>query len=471
MNRLSLLDSNFLMAENRETPMHVAGVSLYRYPKGVNKREFLGQLREILLSSPDLRPPFNQRLVDNVLSRANLAFSWEVDREIDLDYHVRHSALPKPGRYRELFTLVSRLHSTLLDRNRPLWEMHLIEGLAGNQFATYLKTHHCMMDGVASMQMAQSMLSESAAGWKDYSPLSREALERYRKSKPSSGRSAGISRQDRNSLVERIVQQIGGGAQLGRALLKYANVWVGGGKPLNVPWHGVPRGSISSDVSGSRRFVAQTWPYERIRAVGKALNGTLNDAVLAMCAGALREYLAQSGDLPSRPLKAMVPISLRVEGDTESANAVGFIVADLGTHLADAGERFDTIQQSVLAGKKVFAGLSAGEAALFTQLTSSPMILTTLLGLGQWLPAYNLVISNVPGPRNPMYWNGARLEGIYPASIVLHGQALNITLVSYAGQIDFGIIACRRTMPSVQRLLDLLEDSLAELEDLAGLNH
>jgi diacylglycerol O-acyltransferase len=469
MTRLSLLDANFLMAENRETPMHVAGVSLYRYPKGVNKQAFLGQLREILLSGTDLRPPFNQRLSSNLLSRANLVFSWETDRDIDLDYHIRHSALPKPGRYRELFTLVSRLHSTLLDRNRPLWEMHLIEGLADNQFATYLKTHHCMMDGVASMHMAQSMLSDSSAGWKDYSPLSREAWEKYRKARAPQGGSAAITRRDRQSLAERIAEQVGGGTNLARALLKYANVWVGGGKPLNVPWHAVPRGSISSDVSGSRRFVAQTWPYQRIRAVGKALNGTLNDAVLAMCAGALRNYLASTGDLPSKPLKAMIPMSLRVEGDFESANAVGFIVANLGTHLADVGERFEAIQQSVQAGKQVYAGLSAGEAALFTQLTSSPLVITTLLGLGELLPAYNLVISNVPGPRKDMYWNGARLEGIYPASIVLHGQALNITLVSYADQIDFGIIACRRTLPHVQRLLDLLEEALLDLEELAGI--
>jgi len=164
-----------------------------------------------------------------------------------------------------------------------------------------------------------------------------------------------------------------------------------------------------------------------------------------------------------------VPISLRVEGDLESANAVGFIVANLGTHLADPAERFETIQGSVQAGKQVYSGLSAGEAALFTQLTSSPIVLTTLLGLGELLPAYNLVISNVPGPRKPMYWNGAQMVGIYPASIVLHGQALNITLVSYVDQLDFGIIACRRSLPHVQRLIDYLEESLRELEALAGI--
>jgi diacylglycerol O-acyltransferase len=469
VSRLSLLDANFLMAENRETPMHVGGVHLYRYPKGVNKREFLAGLKDILLSGEDLRPPFNQRLASNVLSRANLAFSWETDRDIDLDYHVRHSALPKPGRYRELFTLISRLHSTLLDRNRPLWEMHLIEGLANNQFATYLKLHHCMMDGVAAMHATQSMYSNSPEGRTDYSPLSRQAWEEYKTELAAARNDAAITRQDIRSLSERITEQIGSGVNLAGALLKYANVWIGGGRPLNVPWHSVPHAKISSSVSGSRRFVAQTWSYSRIRAVGKALGGTLNDAVLAMCAGALRRYLEQAGDLPSKPLKAMVPVSLRVEGDLDSANAVGFIVANLGTHLADPGERFEIVQQSVQAGKKVYSGLSAGEAALFTQLTSSPIVLTTLLGLGELLPAYNLVISNVPGSRKPLYWNGARVDGVYPASIVLHGQALNITLVSYMDQLDFGIIACRRALPHVQRLLDHLEESLQELEDLAGI--
>jgi diacylglycerol O-acyltransferase len=313
------------------------------------------------------------------------------------------------------------------------------------------------------------MYSNSPDGRTDHSPLSRRAWEKYKRELAAPPGNATISRQDIRSLSERISAQIGSGVNLAGALLKYANVWIGGGRPLNVPWHSVPHSKISSSVSGSRRFVAQTWSYSRIRAVGKALGGTLNDAVLAMCAGALRRYLDQQGDLPPKPLKAMVPLSLRVEGDLDSANAVGFIVANLGTHLADTGERFEAIQQSVQAGKKVYSGLSAGEAALFTQLTSSPIVLTTLLGLGELLPAYNLVISNVPGSRKPMYWNGAQLDGVYPASIVLHGQALNITLVSYMDQLDFGIIACRRSLPHVQRLLDHLEESLQELEDLAGI--
>jgi len=469
VNRLNLLDSSFLLAENRDTPMHTGGVSLYRYPKGVDKRDFLLGLREILLADAPLRPLFSHRLSDSLLNRARLGYFWERDRHFDIEYHVRHSALPQPGRYRELFALVSRLHSTLLDRNRPLWEMHLIEGLAGNQFATYLKTHHSILDGIAAMHMTNSMLSPSSRGRVSYSPLSQEAWDRYKEQVSVPVPQAPVNNQDLKSLTERLASQLGSGTQLVRALARYANVWIGGDSSLNVPWRAVPGSIISSNVTGSRRFAAQSWPYKRVRAVGKALGGTLNDAVLAMCGGALRRYLQSSGECPDKPLKAMVPISLRIEGDLESSNAVGFIIANLATHLEDPALRFATIRESMLAGKDVYSGLSAGEAELFSQIAMSPLVVSKLLSLEQVLPAYNLVISNVPGPRKKMYWNGARLDGIYPASIVLHGQSLNITLVSYADQLDFGIIACRRSLPSIQRLLDCLEESLQELEEVAGI--
>jgi len=256
MQRLSLLDSSFLIGESRETPMHTGGVSLYQYPKGVNKREFLSSLRAILLAGTDLRPRFNQRLSSDMLSKANVAFSWEDDRELDIEYHIRHSALPQPGRYRELFALVSRLHGSLLDRNRPLWEFHLIEGLAENQFATYLKTHHSMLDGVAAMYMTSSMLSPTRAGRVDYSPLSREAWEHYKKQVPVAEPGGEIRRADLKSLGDRLASQLGAGKNLAGALLKYANVWLGGDSGLSVPWHNVPSSIISSNVTGSRRFVA-----------------------------------------------------------------------------------------------------------------------------------------------------------------------------------------------------------------------
>jgi len=174
-------------------------------------------------------------------------------------------------------------------------------------------------------------------------------------------------------------------------------------------------------------------------------------------------------DLPKHSLKAMAPVSLREEGDYSAGNAVGFITADLATNIVDPEKRLRAIQLSMRAGKDLLKGLSPREAMIFMQLTQVPALLTTALGLAAQFPAFSTVISNVPGPRQELYWNGARMDGIYPASIVFDGFAMNITLVSYAKSLDFGIVACRRSLPEVQRMIDYLEEALVELEDVVGL--
>jgi diacylglycerol O-acyltransferase len=226
---------------------------------------------------------------------------------------------------------------------------------------------------------------------------------------------------------------------------------------------------MNTSVAGARRFVAQSWEFGRIKAVCAATGGTVNDVVLAMCSGALRRYLLSQNELPRHSLKAMVPVSLREEGDLDSANAVAFITADLATSVKDPQKRLAAIKASMVAGKELLGGLSAREAAIYMQITQLPMLLTSALGLASKFPAFSTVISNVPGPRKQLYWNGASLDGIYPASIVFDGFAMNITLVSYNKSLDFGIIACRRSLPGVQRLIDYLEESLQELEEVAGL--
>ena len=188
-----------------------------------------------------------------------------------------------------------------------------------------------------------------------------------------------------------------------------------------------------------------------------------------MCSGALRRYLEAMGELPRHSLKAMAPVSLRAEGDMESANAVGFITADLATNHKNPEQRLRAIQRSMKAGKEMLQGLSPREAALFMQLTQLPAMITSVLGLAARYPAFSTVISNVPGPREQLYWNGASLEGIYPASIVFDGFAMNITLVSYNKSLDFGVVACRRSLPQIQRFIDHLEEALQELEETAGL--
>ena len=301
------------------------------------------------------------------------------------------------------------------------------------------------------------------------SPLSLASQERYR-ARLAQHNPAAFSDAELRNVADALKESFDSGAHIFSSLKRFANGWMGKGGALALPWLDVPRSSINTPVDGARRFVAQSWPFARVRGVGKALNGTFNDAVLAMCAGGLRLYLQKHSELPAKSLKAMVPVSLRREGDIDSSNAVGAISADLATNIEDPLKRFAAIQASMIAGKELFKGMKPQEASLMLQMLQLPGLLLMPLGLMSRFPPYSTVISNVPGPRQPMYWNGARLDGIYPASIVTEGVALNITLVTYDKNVDFGITACRRTMPQVQRLIDYMELALQELEEAAGLS-
>ena len=439
---------------------------LYTLPEGADTAEFLHSLAVNLRDAEQFLPPFGDRLKTGRLGLAGPAH-WEPDPALDLDYHIRHSALPQPGRYRELFTLVSRLHATLLDRNRPLWEMHLIEGLQNRQFAAYTKTHHAAVDGARSVHIARSMLSADPDRRLQDSPLSLNSWKRYRATLKREQSDGPSDIQVRN-VLDALKARFDSGAHLYGAARRITRAWTGDDSLL-LPFLNVPTSSINTSVDGARRFVAQSWPFTRIRAVAKAFDGTFNDAVLAMCGGALRQYLQNHSELPQQSLKAMVPVSVRAEGDVDSSNAVASINADLGTNIPDPARRFAAIRASTQAGKALFMDMSPGEAQLFSMLLQTPGLLLMPLGLISRLPPFNTVISNVPGIRETMYWNGARLDGSYPASIVMDGVAMNITLSTYDQNVDFGIIACRRSMPQVQRVIDYMEEALVELEEAAGL--
>ena len=469
MRRLALTDAAFLINETRRTPMHVGGVHLFDLPEGVDDIDFLRQLSEVLRYDEDLRHPFGERLKMGPLGVLG-PLHWERDDQLDIDYHIRHSALPAPGRYRELFALVSRLHSTLLDRSRPLWELHLIEGLQNRQFALYLKTHHCAIDGAKSMHLLNSMYSPDPRERLKYSPFSQEAEKAYREALMAARPRRVKPREDEvKNVIEVIRGQLGGAVNVGQALRDYAGVWLGLNKRLDVPVYRSPRTPLSKKITGARRFVAQSWDFQRVRGMSKAFGGTLNDGVLAMVSGALRRHLIEQQALPKYPLKAMAPVSLRAADDIDSANAVGFITANLATNEADPAARMRHIQDSMQAGKEQLAGMSRREIEVYTILTQLPTMLTALTGSTARFPAFSTVVSNVPGPRQPMYWNGARLSGLYPVSIPFDGFAVNFTVVSNNDSLDFGIVACRHSVPQVQRMIDYMEESLVELEDAAGI--
>jgi WS/DGAT/MGAT family acyltransferase len=225
---------------------------------------------------------------------------------------------------------------------------------------------------------------------------------------------------------------------------------------------------LNQKITGSRRFAAQSYCLTRIKSVCEAYGTTINDVVTAMCASALRTYLMNQDALPEKPLIAFVPVSLHRDDSTEG-NQVGVILANLHTDETNAGQRLLKIHHGMQEAKDRYRHMSPEEIINYTALTLAPAAFHLLTGMAPKWQTFNVVISNVPGPSQPLYWNGAKLEGMYPVSIAMDRLALNMTLTSYNGQVEFGLIGCRRTLPSLQRMLDYLEDGLTELEIAAGL--
>jgi diacylglycerol O-acyltransferase len=466
VDRIDLAGAGFLLLETREAPMHVAGLNLLELPRYARQRQFVARIGDSYRSTTELRKPFAHRVGQGILGRFGPLY-WEPDPDLDLDYHVQHSALPQPGRYRELFALISRLHSSLLDRSRPLWEVHIIEGLQNRQVAVYTKLHHATIDGVAGIRLTENSCSPDPEATSDLSPLSIEAHERY-KAKRIHEPAADLepTELELKAMAEFFKEQFDTSAHFLGVIRDYAATWLGFGDGLAVPWRHIPHTTINTQVSGARRFVAQSWSVDRVRAVSRATGTTINDVVLAMCSGALRRYLEQQAELPAHSLRALVPVSVREKDDYDSPLAISYIVADLGTRHEDPADRLEAIAESTRAGKAMLGDLTPREARLYATLVQTPLLVASLMGVADWFPPVSTVISNIPGPREQLYWNGAPLLGTYPISAVFHGFALNITFASYHGNLDFGIIACRRSVPRVQRLIDYLEQSLAELEEL-----
>jgi diacylglycerol O-acyltransferase len=456
MRRLSLVDAGFLAAETREVPMHVGGLQLFSPPTDAGP-DYMADLYQSWVDTLDIRRPFNQKLA--------IRFGvphWAIDPELDLEYHLRHSALPRPGRFRELFALVSRLHGSLLSRSRALWEFHLIEGLADGRWAMYTKMHHAVIDGVGSMRLLERSLSRDPDDRSLVPPWAARSPARADRQEPRSTKMAVAA------LTEQLRVQIGSVPGVARALRKLVQTALDPASNRMALPFAAPRTPLNRRISGARRFVAQSYSLERVRGVARQIGGTINDVVLAMSSSALRRYLDEhGGGVPERPLTAMVPVSVRPSDAGELGNAISAVLVNLGTHLADPAERFDVIRTSMADAKALVAELTHSEIMLYTMLASGPLMAPALMGLSTQLPPFNVVVSNVPGPRETLYWNGARLDGMYPASIVTHGLGVNITVTSYAGSLDFGIIACRRTVPQVQRLIDYLAHGLEELEALA----
>lgn len=446
MKPLNPIDFLFLSLEKRQQPMHVGGLFLFKLPENASPTYVYDLVQDIRQSQAIPVPPFNQ-----VLN----GFFWDVDKEFDLDHHFRHISLPAPGRIRELLTYISQEHGTLIDRAKPLWTCHIIEGIEGDRFAMYFKIHHAMVDGVAGMRLVEKSLSRSP----DETSIVPLWCIRHNKLRRPEQKPLGAVKTIINIAKNQLEAAPIVTKELFHALTKEL-----GKHPDYVSTFQAPASILNQKISSSRRFAAQSFELERLRSIARCLKVTLNDVVLAICAGAIRSYLLSLNQLPKRPLIAMVPASLRSD-DSDHGNQITMILANLATHKADPLERITLIQRSMQHAKARFKRMTAQQILNYSALVYGPTGLNVLSGLMPKHQAFNLIISNVPGPTEPLYWNGAKLDALYPVSITIDGQALNITMTSYLDKLEVGLTACRQSVPHMQTLLTLLEEEIQTLEN------
>ncbi|NHN39247.1 wax ester/triacylglycerol synthase family O-acyltransferase [Pseudomaricurvus alcaniphilus] len=451
--RISINEAGWLMMDSSQRPMHVATLLIYSLPDKAAEN-YLSQLVQDLREEAEFSDPFNKRLIKP--SPLGLLPLWKIDSDLDMEYHVRHLALPRPGGERELGMLVSRLHSNPMDKERPLWEYHVIEGLENNRFAVYFKMHHALVDGIAGIRMLQRSMSTNPE--EINTPALWAAPAATENQNPPAAKHIGSVVRSGSNLVSNAllpaVQRLG---QLIGASMDEDD-------PITLPFQ-TPVSKLNARIHSQRRFATQLYDFERIRKLSKAGDCTINDIILALCSGALRRFLRDLSALPGEPLTAGIPMSLRAADDQGAGSAVTFLIANLATNIADPLRRLNTIKASTRRAKSVLDGLSKQSIDIFTALLMSPFSLQAATGLeGRTRPVFNVTVSNVPGPREPLYFRGSKLEAMYPVSAVTHGQALNITCYSYAGTLSFGFAACRDTLPRVQRLAVFTGEALEELE-------
>jgi diacylglycerol O-acyltransferase / wax synthase len=456
---MSPADALFLVAETPKRPMHVGALALLSRPDGAGPN-FVRDAFAAALDRDQVAPLWRRRPRRSLGSLGQ--WYWHTDTDVDLDYHVRISALPRRAGRNALWNMVSELHSETLDRSRPLWQMHLIEGLADGQYALYIKTHHALADGVSTMRLLRQTVSS------DPDRRGMTALWEATEVPPSDDATTATAVVGPLTAARRVLGVTGDLAGMAPALAD--TTWRAArrrGGPLTLS---APPTQFNVAIDAARCFAGRSFPIDRLRLVAKHTDATLNDVVLAMCGGALRRYLLARHALPSAPLVATVPVSLRADEpvgapDAVPGNKIGTLACCLGTHLPDPAERLAAVQASMLQGKAALAGRSQVQVLAMSALGAAPLALAMTLGRTRGpLRPPNVMISNVPGPKDPLYWNGARFDALYPLSVVADGQALNITCTSINNQISFGLTGCRRAVPRIDTLADALGRELDLLD-------
>lgn len=478
MRILSLVEQLFFLLEKHKQPMHVGGLFLFDIPDNSDNHFVADLVRQMRSSTTPPTFPFDQVVHNQTF--------WKSADKVDIHYHFHHMVLPKPYSKQALYSYVSDVHANMLDKGYPLWECHIIEGIEADhvdvsapskplhpnqlpinqaepkpkssqkpapkkQFALYFKIHHALVDGVAAMRLVERSLSASQHEVMSLPPwaLMRRDKKHLAALTPQKRSVSGIVKEQVGSIKPVFTE-------LKNGLRQRTD-------PGHVSTLQAPSSLLNQRISNSRIFMAHTFHLSRFKSLAQRLDVSINDVALAVCSGALRSYLISENALPKEPLVAFVPVSLRKD-QSASGNQTSLLLCDLGTDQASPKQRLQAIHDSMTIGKDKFGRLDQAQVINYSAITYAWEGVNLLTGAYPKKQAFNILISNVPGPKQQLYWDGAALSALYPASVVFDGQALNITFTSYLNQVHFGIIGCGKNLPNIQNLVPLLEQALLVLE-------
>jgi diacylglycerol O-acyltransferase / wax synthase len=475
VQQLSGLDAAFLALETPAVYGHVGSVSIVDAAAAEGGLT-LERLTATVAARLDGLPPFRRRLV-TVPFGLDQPY-WIEDPDFDIEFHVRELALPAPGDDHQLTEQVARLHARPLDRRRPLWEMYLIHGLSGGRAAIYAKVHHAAIDGVAGNDVVTELLDLSPEGRPtDDGPVTWEGEPEPGTARLLASSATSLAKQPLRAArlaygVARSLPALGSSPI--RPQLPIIDRMLGRDAKVALPSQKfrAPRTPFNATISPHRRWAFRDLPLADVKRVKSAAGITVNDVVMALCAGALRRWLLERGELPDDPLVAAVPVSIRSEGE-QHGNRVSAMFAPLATNLDDPAERLAMTGRTMHAAKEQHGALPAELLTDVTQVAAPAVAnqaarLNARLRLVERISPFNLIISNVPGPRVQLYYAGAPLLAYYPLSAIAHGQGLNITVMSYQDTMFLGLLACRELVPDLETLADHVVAELAELVALTS---
>ncbi|MBW4935404.1 wax ester/triacylglycerol synthase family O-acyltransferase [Marinobacter sp. F4206] len=448
LRKMPLLDAASLQLEGKKMPMHIAALMTFSYPASLTDHErktFVSGLVARWREETRVVYPWNQVLTRP--TRWQLRPTTREVYDLDLEYHLRQWSLPAPGGEKELGHMIAWIHELPMDLEKPLWECHFIEGLSENRFALYVNIHHALVDGISGTRLVVGSLSTDADSLS--APM-------WAKAQAQAEAGTGEVKEPERGALPRLADLKAGAAASLKLRTKNETL---------TTFRSTPETILNGPIGSHRRVATQHFELARLKTLAKTTGATVNDVVMAIVGGALREYLIEANALPEDSLTAALPVSTRKPGDVSIGNQVSLLFGSLGTNIADPALRLEHVKRSTQAGKAMLNGLPAHAVNVYSLLSTGPFLSSVVLGLGRTgRQLFNTTVSNVPGQREARYLDGAELLHVYPVSLIMPGIPLNFTCVSQGDFLNFGMVACRDRVPHVQRLAGLMAEALAELE-------